>query len=140
MFTLLLFPTGRPPSARCRPVAVVAVVATAADAALNALQPAIELQDRDQTVDNPIGLAWAGKLHDGAAGGVVLRLLLACIVAAVVSVVLRFRRAQGVGRQQLKWFTYAAALLLLCLLVTEYLLPDGGVGDLLFGLAVAFVT
>ena len=40
-----------------------------------------------------------------------LALLLVCMVAAVASVVLRFRRSRGVERQQLKWFTFAAALL-----------------------------
>jgi hypothetical protein len=35
------------------------------------------------------------------------------LVAAIISLVLRFRRSRGVERQQLKWFTYAGALVLL---------------------------
>jgi hypothetical protein len=35
------------------------------------------------------------------------------VVAAVVSLVVRFRRATGVERQQLKWFAYGVGLLLL---------------------------
>jgi len=46
------------------------------------------------------------------------------MVAAVASLVIRFRRSRGVERQQLKWFTYAGALTILWLLVTESLIPD----------------
>jgi hypothetical protein len=61
------------------------------------------------------------------------------MAAAVVSVVLRFRRARGVERQQLKWFTYAAALLVVSYSVANSLLPEGAVSDLLVGLTIALV-
>jgi hypothetical protein len=70
---------------------------------------------------------------------VLLGVLAACMAASVVSVVLRFRRSEGVERQQLKWFTSAAALMLLVQLATMTVLPDGVAGDLLFGLSIALV-
>jgi len=139
VFTLLLFPTGRLLSARWRPVAVVAAVGVAATVVLGALQPTLTLQNEDFTVRNPIGVAGVPHPENGALGAVLLGLLFVCTAAAVVSVVLRFRRSRGVERQQLKWFTYAAALMVVANLVTGYLLPAGEVNDVLFGLTIAFV-
>jgi hypothetical protein len=36
--------------------------------------------------------------------------LLPGIAGAIAALVVRFRRSRGIERQQLKWFTYAAAL------------------------------
>jgi hypothetical protein len=44
-----------------------------------------------------------------AAAGVVLA---GVILAALISLIVRFRRARGIERQQLKWFAYGTALLL----------------------------
>jgi hypothetical protein len=49
-------------------------------------------------------------------------ILIVGVVGAGVSVVVRFRRSRGVERQQMKWFLYAAALILLAPAV-DYL-PD----------------
>ena len=137
VFTPLVFPTGRLLSTRWRPVAVVAAVGTAAIITMSALQPT--LQNEDDPVRNPIGLAGIPDPEEGALGAVLLGLLLVCAAAAAISVVLRFRRSQGVERQQLKWFTYAATLMVLFMLLSDYLLPQSGVVDALYGLVVALV-
>jgi hypothetical protein len=137
VFTPLVFPTGRLLSARWRPVAIVAAVGTAAIITLSALQPT--LQDEDQPIRNPIGRAGIPDPEEGVLGAILFGLLLLCAAAAVTSVVLRFRRAQTVERQQLKWFTYAATLLVLFLLLTDYLLPPSGAVEALYGLVVALV-
>ena len=57
--TPLLFPTGRLPSARWRPVAAVAAVTAVALELLVALQPTIKLQDENYRIDIPSG--WPGS-------------------------------------------------------------------------------
>jgi hypothetical protein len=59
------------------------------------------------------GIGNLAVVEDLLVFGVLTGLLLAGIVGAVASVVVRFRRSQGIERQQMKWFLYAAALLLL---------------------------
>jgi hypothetical protein len=138
--TPLLFPTGRLPSARWRPVAAVAALVTVALELLFAFRPTLRLQVQDRTyaVDNPIGLTWVPDPETSAVGGALFGVLTACLVAAVVSLVLRFRRSRGVERQQLKWFTYAGVLLILGGPLASYLLP-ASVSDVTFGLAIALV-
>ena len=137
VFVPLVFPTGRLLSARWRPVAAAAAVATVGITALNALTPT--LVDEDYTVRNPIGVAWVQDPEESAVGAVLSGLLLVCMVAAGLSLVLRFRRSQGVERQQLKWFTYAGALLILSLLATDYFLPEGADVEVFTGFIVALV-
>jgi len=139
VFTPLLFPTGRLPSPHWRPVAVTGALAITAVAVLGAVQPTLKLQNEEVYLPNPVGLAGAPDPEDGALGAVLLGVLVACMVASVVSVVLRFRRSSGVERQQLKWFTYAAALMLVANVVTFTFLPEGVASDVLFGLSIAFV-
>ena len=139
VFTPLLFPTGRLLSARWRPVAVAAAIGIAAMTMLAALQPTITLQNEDYTIRNPIGLAGVPDPEEGVLGAVLLGLLFGCMAAAVASVGLRFRRSRGVERQQLKWFTYAAALLAVSFLLWGFLLPAVGVTDVVFGLTIALV-
>ena len=111
VFTPLLFPDGRPPSPPWRLVAWLTGAVTALFAALAAVQPTIELDD-GHVVDNPIGVAGLGDPEDSLLS-VALGLL---VLAAVASLVVRFRRSRGEERLQLKWFTYASGLLPLVLL------------------------
>jgi hypothetical protein len=101
------------------------------------VQPTIQLQDQDYWVDNPIGLAGIPNPETSTVGGALVGLLGACMVAAISSLVLRFRRSKGVERQQLKWVVYAGVLLLLTIPVGQYL--PATIGDALFGLIIAFL-
>jgi hypothetical protein len=111
VFPLLLFPTGRSLSPRWRPVTWLAVGLTAAYAVLGALSPTLQMPN-GRTVANPIGVT-SIDLDAGPLGAVLSGLLLFVFFASISSLIIRFRRSQGVERQQLKWFTYAGALVLL---------------------------
>ena len=118
----LLFPTGRLPSARWRPLVWVVVGVTAVYAASAAFAPG---QLLDYPIENPAGIESAGALRMIADASLQV-LVLPLMVLSAVSLLARLRRSAGTERQQLKWFAYAAALLAIYLVV-------GNVTDTLLG-------
>jgi hypothetical protein len=104
---LLLFPTGQLPSPRWRPVAWAAS-AVLVLAALS--QPFLPGPPAPGLPPNPIAIpALEGVLRLAYAAAAFV--LAGAILAALASLIVRFRRARGVERQQLKWFAYGTALL-----------------------------
>ena len=104
----LLFPNGRLPSRRWRPVVWMALGGSAIAALAAALSPGALLTHQ---IANPLGIG-------GVIGGVLQvlervggALLLVNLLASVASLIVRLGRARGEERQQLKWFVYAAALM-----------------------------
>jgi hypothetical protein len=107
-FALLLFPDGRLPSRRWRPVAWLSALSIAMTCGPGAVwswpQRGLALLESNQE-----GLENAPRL----VGPLVLAgypLMLVCGLASVVALLVRFRRSRGVERQQLKWFTFAGAV------------------------------
>jgi hypothetical protein len=135
VFTPLLFPTGRLLSPRWRPVAWLAGVTTAVLTALTSLRTELGTVE-DQVIVNPIGVAAVGNPENSPLVPALIVLLGVLATAAFGSLVLRFRRSRGEERQQLKWFTYASALLPLAGL--DDFLP-APVGDLVFGVPIVFL-
>ena len=105
-FLFLLFPNGRLPSPRWRLLAWAIVVV----GALTLIGVAFSPETATEGVANPVGVGgWLGDVL----GGVVdpgIGVLFLAVPLSVLSLLLRFRRARGIERQQLKWFSYAAAL------------------------------
>jgi hypothetical protein len=107
----LLVPDGSLPSPRWRPVAWVAVAAIAAAMLVGAVSPGpIGGDPLPGARQNPVGIEPARQVLE-LTGAAFFLVTPAVAVAGLLALVLRFRRAQGVERQQLKWFAYAAFLL-----------------------------
>ena len=110
----LLFPDGRLPSRRWRFVAWLSFAGCALAAPGHALDPT----DEDFiNGGNPLGVEGAAIELLFEIG---ITLLSAAFLASAVSLIIRFGRARGVERQQLKWFASAAALVALCLLIMVF--------------------
>jgi hypothetical protein len=119
IFLPLYFPTGRLLSPRWRPVLWLGIAFLSSAVVSNALQPGpTELLVGYPRARNPVVYLPAAKpLLDviGVAG----ICLLPAVGGAIAALVVRFQRSRGIERQQLKWFTYAAALAPLPFLVYE---------------------
>jgi hypothetical protein len=140
VFLLLLFPTGRLPSPRWRPVLWAAVAGIVLFTIAAWLSP-MPLDLRLTSVANPLGLKLESALRLVEAFYLVLPLL---IVTSGTAVIVRFRGSRGEERQQLKWFAYAVAVMTLMFagwfsLVLAGLAPEGRLVYALplFGLPVA---
>jgi hypothetical protein len=127
----LLFPTGRLPSRRWWPVVALAAVAfVLLLVPVVALWPyrglPLELQNAlnqpppaDPDIDAASAIQAVGQV-----------LLLVAMIGSVAGLAVRFRRSTGIERQQLKWFTYAAILDVLLLVVWTMNVLDPLIGAL----------
>ncbi len=105
-YVLLLFPDGRLPSRRWRPLAwlsgavilLLSLVVVLAPGRLGNLAG----------VRKPFGIEGAEWLTAGAY--VLLPLLPLCMLASALSLVLRYRRSGGEERQQIKWMAFSASV------------------------------
>ena len=115
VFVVLLFPAGSLPSRRWRPVAWAAGAGLAGWVLGNAFAPTI--LSADSPVPNPVGVTGAaGKILTAMAVGSVA-LIAATALAAVLSLVFRYRRAQAAERAQLRWIVYAGGLIVAAFLI-----------------------
>ncbi|MBA3737704.1 MAG: hypothetical protein H0W97_03980, partial [Actinobacteria bacterium] len=108
----LLFPTGSVPSRRWRPVLWLAIGAAAVGTLAWALKPGVinqSLGNVGRLLDeNPLGVGHVGGVFDA----LVVASSIASVVAgaaAIFSIVVRFRRARGDERQQIRWLALVGA-------------------------------
>jgi hypothetical protein len=113
-FVPLLFPDGRLPSRRWRPVAwlsamLIALICVVIAAVLWPRRGPALLDATDQELF-------------GAGSAVVVSLfwlMVVCGLACVTAPFVRFRRARGIERQQLKWLAFASAMTILGFVATQ---------------------
>src|SRR5918994_1564852 len=104
VFLALLFPDGRPPSSRWRPsvwgIGVVVVAGTVSVALWPETARGFDL------INHPLGTEVATDVINP-----VETIVYALGLIAAASLLVRLRGSKGVERQQVKWFTYAVAVL-----------------------------
>jgi len=145
----LLFPDGRVPSARWRPVLWITIAAPAITLIAFALTPGpmtgAFADLTDVTVMNPLGVeALSGLLHAlTVVAGMVTFFM---VFPACAAIVVRYRSATGEVRQQIRWLAFVGVLItaeLVIGIVTTALLGDQTpLGDLVGSIffALWFVT
>ena len=144
IFTPLLFPDGKPPSPRWRPVAWAAGLVLALMTFLAAFRERIEFPGI--SMDNPLGIPGIQDPEESWIGSVLFGCYIVFLVAALASLVVRYLRSGETRRQQIKWLMFATVMAVV-ITVTEDLvafLPDSGVpfavAIALFPVAIAFAV
>jgi len=107
-FTILLFPDGKLPSPRWRPVAFLSGLATLLIYVLIVVAPGNFSEAGYPHVENPLGIEALRPAMDILLS--VLMLLPLAIIGCAAALVQRFRRSRGQERLQLKWLATAASL------------------------------
>ena len=101
---LLVFPTGRLPSRRWWPLAIVVIVLSIAGVFLSLVAPS-----GDPGIRNPTEVAGLADAAEAVLSAVLL-LFIGAAIMAVVSGILRFRRAAEPERRQLRWLAVVGVL------------------------------
>jgi hypothetical protein len=110
LFVPLLYPTGRVPGRRWRPLLTAEIVFVVAVSVLYMLDPG-RLDDDKRLPLNPVGIGSLGTVvdHLGPVLGIVA---ITFIVLGIASLVIRFRRSHDIERQQIKIMAFAAICVL----------------------------
>jgi hypothetical protein len=109
---LLVFPSGRIPSPRWRPVAGLVLVGFAAIWIVISTAPG-HLDPPFEAFENPLAVTSSNSYI--IVTYPIIGACLVCVALAAINLLLRFRRSRGEERQQYKWFAASAGLLLLTL-------------------------
>jgi signal transduction histidine kinase len=106
-FLILLFPDGKLPSERWKPLARLSAVALIIEPLVDLFQPGTFANIGFPRVSNPLGveaLAGVMKVLDFS-----IVLIPICMIGCAISLIQRFRRSRGIARLQLKWLAAAGA-------------------------------
>jgi hypothetical protein len=131
----LLFPDGRVPGRRWRPVSWGLIAAIGFVTALGWFKPG-PMNDDPPWPDNPLGIEAVESIY-GTAEAVAGVFVLILLAASAASMVVRFRRSTGDERQQLKWMTFAVVVLVLSVAVSPAV--GGDLGDVIFAASISLV-
>jgi hypothetical protein len=107
-FLILLFPDGRLPSSRWRPLAWASGTSIVLVYLLGVVRPGPVEQAPVDDLRNPFGIA--ALLPVTPELDAVVLLLPLCVLGCAAAVIVRFRRARDVERLQLKWLAAAGGL------------------------------
>jgi uncharacterized membrane protein len=136
VFLPLLFPDGRPPSRRWRPVAWLGGVSIAMIVVLASI---LLWSERGTRLLGDTGIADRDPGWLVALLSVAFPLMLLAGLAAVISLFVRFYRSGGEERQQIKWFAYAAAVSLFWVFLLDGISASGRVLEAVIAVLGLFI-
>ena len=134
---LLIFPDGKLPSARWRPLAWAIVVAEAL-LILIAAGSGAALRAQGSAVQAPVRLIPAGLANSVLQS--LQTALVPVVLAAAIGCIWRYRRSSADERHQIKWFAYAGLVTASTLLIFGFASNNPLTGFIVFGPLVPIAT
>ncbi|MEJ2304579.1 MAG: GAF domain-containing sensor histidine kinase [Anaerolineales bacterium] len=120
-FLLQLFPDGRLPSSRWKPILIAAAIGLVGVLFAIGFHPDPDLQEGiGLPAPNPYALAGAGRALTNVlyiSGG----LMAVAVIGSVAAIVVRYRQSSGIRRTQMKWLAYAGSFVIAGLVVSACL-------------------
>jgi signal transduction histidine kinase len=136
-YPLLLFPDGKLPSRRWRPVGWAVAILTVAWSMAFAFEQHDYTDALNQPATNPYVFQRFAPVFD-AARVVISFFVIAAFGACVAALVVRYRRSRGVEREQIRWLMFAGTLT-----VGWFMLPldhgNGGFADFIQGFVLMLI-
>ena len=128
----LLFPDGRLPSPRWRWFAWAVGLTVTVTCVVAGLSERIQLQtvgpDGEQlSVANPLGITGMPFLEQNPWFPLLTAPFVAGLAGAIAAVIVRFRRATGIERQQLKWFVAAVCVQVVTFVISILPIPGADI-------------
>jgi hypothetical protein len=111
----LLFPTGRLPSRRWRPAIWLTIIG------MILWMFIFTYSGEDAESEIPLPSAVESEMLERWAGNIfplVIAIVVAAAVVAMLSVIVRFRHAQGIERLQIKWFTFVITIVIVAFIIS----------------------
>ncbi|GGO79143.1 sensor histidine kinase [Nonomuraea cavernae] len=137
----LLSPDDRLPSRRWLPVAIAGVAVTLVEGVRNIVRPTPPASTYrwPEVIPNPLAIEALAPYHPALASSLVV-LINACVVLAVISLLVRLRHASSTARRQIAWPLSAFVVYtLFVLLGDDYWLP-ATIWTALIAVAIAFAV
>jgi hypothetical protein len=142
----IVFPSGRLPRGRWRPIAALAITIGVVTVATEAVMPVIKVNVWGNAssipVRNPAAILPDLPLWQVVTPDTTILPIIGLMIVTVVSLVMRYRGAVGTERQQLRWLTAALAFVVVAVLggfIVAQLVPAAGESGVVWlGAVVAF--
>ena len=132
IFPFLLFPTGRLLSQRWLPVLWLAWFAVVIQF-LEVFRPGP--LDYFPNWDNPLGIEQLAGYYE-ISGALIDILFVALFIICLILLILRYRRAAVIERQQIKWFAFVASILSVAIIISLILEPIPPMVEIVLGLSI----
>lgn len=121
LLLLMLFPNGKLPSRRWRPLLWLTIALIVLDAIATIFKPGA--LESDGRVRNPLGITGVGDVL-AAIDNVAHLFMPVLALAAVISLVVRFVKSRDAQRQQIKWFVYGVLMMVVIIVLSALFIPE----------------